>query len=205
VGATGVAVLTLSLLAIFSQRAFIAAMTTVAVVILVLSAWGVASGLYDKVKGRAAEGAISETAKEPISEAERTRLLEQVTEISKLSFEYFKHFMTIATAAALVELALYQQLGLNESAALLGVSLLGLTLVLCIIGLVRLSVGAATKGEFSPVGRQLKRLMVSTALFFLSGIVIFALAALSPTINATINAISHFLYELAQAMAQSIR
>jgi hypothetical protein len=133
------------------------------------------------------------------------RLLEQATEISKLGFEYFKHFTTITTAAALVELALYRQLGLNSSSALLGVGMLGLTLVLCIIGLVHLSVSAAKEGEFLPIGRQLGRLMISAAWFFLFGIVIFALAVLSPRINATITTVSHLLYEAPKAMAQNIR
>lgn len=163
--------------------------------------------LVSELAGRRATGRDddepgAEANQEPLSEEERSRLLEQSTEISKLSFDYFKHFTTITTAAALVELALYQQLGLNKRSALLGVSMLGLTLVLCIIGLVRLSVGAAAKGTFSPIGRRLRGLMVSTAWFFLSGVGIFALAAVSPRVNTII---SRILFEMASALAQNIR
>jgi excisionase family DNA binding protein len=118
-------------------------------------------------------------------------------EISKLCFEYFKHFTTIATAAALLELALYQQLALNRVSAVLGVGMLGLTLLLCIIGLVPLTVGSAMNGQFLQIGLRLRIGMISTAFSFLLGVMIFGLAALSPTIN-------HFLYVVTHSIAQNI-
>jgi hypothetical protein len=189
-----VAVLVLGLAGIiFSWRwALIAALVLAAGIPLWLAVWGMALGVYDIATGGDDEVLISE--------AETSS--EQATEISKLCFEYFKHFTTITTAAVLVELALYQQLGLSRASAILGVGTLGVTLWLCIRGLVRLSVGTATSGNFLPIDRWMKRRMVSTAWFFLLGVVTFALAA----VNATAaNNTSHFLYELARAMAQSIR
>ena len=119
-------------------------------------------------------------------------------EISKLCFEYFKHFTTITTAAALVELGLYEHLALYTESAIWGVSTLGLTLCLCVIGLVRLSIGTAIKGKFLPIGWLLKSLMVSTASLFLLGVMVFVLAALNPGLN-------HVLYETSKSIAQNIR
>jgi len=101
-------------------------------------------------------------------------------EISKLCFEYFKHFTTIATAAALLELVLYRQLDLNTASAVLGVGLLGLTLLLCLLSLVPLSIGTARNGELLRIGRLFRFGMMSTAGTYFLGLVIFALAALSP-------------------------
>lgn len=109
-------------------------------------------------------------------------------EILKLCFDYFKHLTTLTTAAALVELALYEQLTLSMQSAILGVGTLGLTLLLCIIGMARVSVGPTSTGEFLRSGRgfrglMVRALMVSTALFFVFGVMAFALAALNPDIN----------------------
>lgn len=42
------------------------------------------------------------------------RIYEHNREVSKLCFEYFKHFTTITTAAALLELTLYQYFQLSR-------------------------------------------------------------------------------------------
>jgi len=171
----------------------------------ILVAGLLAYGLYNIAADVAGLGTTGRDYAEPISEVERSHLLEEADEISKLVFEFFKHFTTLTTAAALVELALYQQLALTKASALLGIGALGLTLLLCIVGLVLLSIGTAIKGAFLRIGRLFRGLMVSTASLFLFGVVIFALAALSPTINSSILEFSHRLYELAKGMAQSIR
>jgi len=140
----------------------------------------------------------------PSSEAERSRLLEEAREVSKQCFEYFKHFTTITTAAALVELALYNQLAVNTASArigvVLGVGALAITLLLCVAGLGLLSVGTALTGEFLEIGRFFRGLMVSTASFFLFGVVIFALTAVGPVI---IN-LNHMVIETLRAMAQNL-
>jgi hypothetical protein len=131
---------------------------------------------------------------EPISDAERSRLLEETTEISKQCFEYFKHFTTITTAAALVELALYNQFAINTQAArfgvIFGVAALATTLLLCVTGLGLLSVGTALKGEFLKIGRFFRVLMASTATFFLFGVVLFALTTVSPIIIETLKSVA---------------
>ena len=131
-------------------------------------------------------------------------MLEEAREASKQCFEYFKHFTTITTAAALVELALYNQLAFNTVSARLGVVLgvgaLAMTLLLCVAGLGLLSVGTALRGEFLEIGRFFRGLMASTASFFLFGVVIFAFAAVSPAI---IN-LNHMVIEMLKAIAQNI-
>lgn len=126
-------------------------------------------------------------------------------EISKLCFEYFKHFTTIATAAALLELVLYRQLDLNTASAVLGVGLLGLTLLLCLLSLVPLSIGTARNGELLRIGRLFRFGMMSTAGTYFLGLVIFALAALSPTLNKFLTQLSDILYEGARPIAQYLR
>jgi hypothetical protein len=142
---------------------------------------------------------------EPISDAERSRLLEEATEISKQCFEYFKHFTTITTAAALVELALYNQLALNTAYArfgvVFGVAALAVTLLLCVSGLGLLSVGSALKGEFLEIGRFFRILMAGTASFFVFGVVLFALTAVGPIIINVTNLIA----ETMKAMLENIK
>ena len=126
----------------------------------------------------------------------------QDPEVSKLCFEYFKHFTTVTTAAALVEIALYEQLGFTRASAVLGVSISGLSLLLCIVGLVVLSVGTAAKGEILPIGLFVRSLMVGTACFFLLGVTIFAVASVNMIV---INNVSHMLYEVFRGIAENIR
>jgi hypothetical protein len=131
---------------------------------------------------------------ELISDDERLRLLEEATEISKQCFDYFKHFTTITTAAALVELALYNQFAINTQSArigvIFGVAALAMTLLLCVTGLGLLSVGTALKGEFLEIGRFFRILMASTATFFLFGVVSFALTAVGPIFIETLKSIA---------------
>jgi len=108
-------------------------------------------------------------------------------EVSKLCLEYFKHLTTIATAAALVELGLYQQLGLTTVSALVGVGTLGLTLSLCILGMVLVPTRAAAQGDFSESGRSYLRLLAGTAVLFLFGVVTFAVAAINPALSTIVN------------------
>jgi len=202
VGASAVLFLLLVLAGInfSSPWALLAALAIVVVLPLGLAGIGIALGLRQNTTGR--HEAVSDSGSFSDEELVSKPFSEQDAEISKLCFEYFKHFTTITTAAALVELALYQQLGLSRASAILGVSTLSVTLWLCIRGLVRLSVGTATSGDFLPIDQRMKRRMASTAWFFLLGVVTFALAAVNSTVA---NNISHAMYVVAKALAQNIR
>jgi hypothetical protein len=65
---------------------------------------------------------------------EQTAEAEHNREVSKMCFEYFKHFTTVSTAAALVELALCQHFDLDLETILLALFLLGAALVISVSG-----------------------------------------------------------------------
>lgn len=99
---------------------------------------------------------------------------ENFREVSKMSFEFFKHFTTIATAAALIELAVYQQFQLDGKRVIVGVVMLGLTLLLSIMGMLYIPLRANEKGELPKGGVYQALLMLATADLFVLGIAHFA-------------------------------
>ena len=103
------------------------------------------------------------------------RKREHNREVLKLCFEYFKHFTTISTAAALIELTLYQLFELTSRVAVGGLIVSGITVILSIAGMSSLSVGAALEeDEFPEVGGRIIALMFFTALSFVAGLLVFA-------------------------------
>ncbi len=108
------------------------------------------------------------------------RYEEHDREVARLCFEYFKHFTTISTAAALVELALYQQFEVTSRVAVAGVVMLALTLLLSVVGMLVVPLRADQEGSFSVAGTGIFALMIFTAIFFVSGAVAFGVAAATP-------------------------
>jgi hypothetical protein len=116
-------------------------------------------------------------------------------EVAKLCFEFFKHFTTIATAAALVELAVYERLSLASTLpAIIGVFASGLTLVLSIIGMLLLPIQAGTRGEFPPFSGVVENLLLGTGLIFFGGIGLFAYAAITNNSSTLVWVISGIIY-----------
>ena len=56
-------------------------------------------------------------------------------EATKLFFEFYKHFTTLSTAVALIVLALFRELNLATGSAIVGISTLGISLLLSSIGM----------------------------------------------------------------------
>jgi hypothetical protein len=103
---------------------------------------------------------------------------EHSREAAKLCFEFFKHFTTIATAVALVELALVQwQFELRSGQVVVGVVLSGITLLLSIVGMASLALRAAVINEVPETGVGTYLLILFTAAVFFTGIFMFVVAA----------------------------
>jgi hypothetical protein len=92
-------------------------------------------------------------------------------EVAKLYFEYFKHFTTVSTAVALVELVLYQAFALTLKTLIAGVDTLTLTLLLSIAGMIGVLLNA--ENGFQRIGGILTGLMGGIALSFFSGLLMF--------------------------------
>jgi len=56
-------------------------------------------------------------------------------DVSKLCFEYFKHFTTLTTATAVVEVTLYEYLGVDTIVLIVGLLMLGVTLGFSLAGM----------------------------------------------------------------------
>lgn len=108
------------------------------------------------------------------------RAEEHNRELWKLSFEYHKHFTTIATASAVVDLVLYRELGLSSDAALIGIYTLGFTLALAIVGMWVVPTRASAAGRFPSFGHRQAWVMALTAVSYFGGILMFAFAAVGP-------------------------
>jgi hypothetical protein len=102
-------------------------------------------------------------------------------EAAKLCFEFFKHFTTITTAVALVELTLVQQFELTSDVVGWGLVLSGITLLLSIGGMFSVALPAAVNDELPETGFGTFLLMLVTALLFFFGLLVFAFAAATPS------------------------
>jgi hypothetical protein len=89
-------------------------------------------------------------------------------DVSKLFFEYFKHFTTLTTATAVVEVALYEHLGVDTIVLIVGLLMLGMTLGFSLAGMyfvpTRMSVQRTVLQEDSLSFTQV--LMFVTGFFF---------------------------------------
>ncbi len=101
-------------------------------------------------------------------------------EATKLCFDFFKHFTTISTTVALVELALVQFFELDSDIAGFGLVASRLTLLLSILGMLVVAIPAAATDEIPETGPGTYILMFFTALLFFTGFLTFALAAVVP-------------------------
>ena len=112
---------------------------------------------------------------------DRTNQHEHSREAAKLCFEFFKHFTTITTAVALVELTLVQLFELSSNLVSFGLVASGITLFLSIWGMVSLALTAAVDNELPETGFGTSLLIGFSAFTFLIGVVMFALIAAVPT------------------------
>lgn len=80
---------------------------------------------------------------------DRDRDQEHDWEALKLYFEFFKHFTTLATAVALIVLAMFRGFDLSTKAAVFGLSMMGATLFLSLIGMLTAVVRA---DKHAPLG-----------------------------------------------------
>jgi hypothetical protein len=92
-------------------------------------------------------------------------------EVMKLYFEFFKHFTTISTATAVVELVLYQQFSPSLKTLLAGVSTLAVTLLLSVIGMSVILTNS--ENVFPAIGTTLSILMILVGMFFFTGLLWF--------------------------------
>ncbi len=101
-------------------------------------------------------------------------------------FEYCKHFTTLTTAAALVEIAIYQHFDIYSVVAILGIGVLGVALMLSVAGMLFLPIRAAERNRFAQKDTlsPMAALMILIGTLFVLGIVAFAMAAaeLSPLV-----------------------
>jgi predicted membrane channel-forming protein YqfA (hemolysin III family) len=91
-------------------------------------------------------------------------------EVSKLCFEFFKHLTTVATVASLIEVALYQHLGLT---------MMGVSLLLSLVGMFLIPARAGEEKEFlqdSTLG-WVRVLMFFTVFLFAIGLSVFITSA----------------------------
>jgi hypothetical protein len=109
---------------------------------------------------------------------------EHKREVSKLCFEFFKHFTTISATAAAIELTLYQLFQLDSKVAIAGIVMLAVTLGLSVWGMLAVVFNAGTDEEFPGLSEKPFALMGITALLFGSGVLLFALVAISPPTEA---------------------
>ena len=104
-------------------------------------------------------------------------------EAAKLCFEFFKHFTTVSTTVALVELALVQFFELDSFIAGIGLVTSGITLLLSIFGMLSVAMPTALTDEIPKTGFGTYILMLITALMFLAGILTFAWGVVAPFPN----------------------
>ncbi len=87
------------------------------------------SGTYNTFMSEEGAPAAREQNRQASNQEEHNR------DVSKLCFEYFKHFTTLTTASALVEVALYQHLGVDPIVLIVGLLMLGVTLGFSLAGM----------------------------------------------------------------------
>jgi len=102
---------------------------------------------------------------------------EHSREVAKLCFDFFKHFTTIATAATLVELALFEQLQFDTVVAIIIVICSALTVVVSIAGMLFVSIRAGVEGVFLREKDKVFTHMILPSVMFLIGINRFASGA----------------------------
>jgi hypothetical protein len=108
------------------------------------------------------------------------RKYEHNREVAKLCFEYFKHFTSISTAAALIELTLFQYFQLSLTLTVVGLVFLATTLVMSVLGMFVLPSRAGRRGAFPELRGYVRVLMVLIAFLFILGIFLFDVVALAP-------------------------
>jgi hypothetical protein len=106
---------------------------------------------------------------------EQTAEAEHNREVSNMCFEYFKHFTTVSTAAALVELALCQHFDLDLETILLALFLLGAALVISVSGMFFIPFRAGVGTTFSHSGTLniVHQLMFITAFLLVTNFIAF--------------------------------
>jgi hypothetical protein len=78
-------------------------------------------------------------------------LEEHYREVSKMCFEYFKHLATLSIAAALVEITLYQQVGIDLVTLISSLITQGLVLLVSLGGWLLCLCEAEYRGSFCKV------------------------------------------------------
>ena len=104
---------------------------------------------------------------------------EHYREVSKMYFEYCKHFSTLITAAALIEITIYQQFDISPVVAVSSIVVLSIALVFSVSGIFLLPLRASINGKFShkDTVTTVGALMAVIAFLFVIGIFAFAIAA----------------------------
>jgi hypothetical protein len=101
---------------------------------------------------------------------ERRRQEDHNWEALKLFFEFFKHFLTLITAIALVVVTLQRALGLGTGATIAVLVVLAINLALCLVGMY-VVMWRTREWEISPAPGSLPFfLMAATILVFVAGL-----------------------------------